>query len=132
DEIEQAGGAARAVERGVFQQAIAASAYAEQRAVEAGASVVVGVNQYTDDQDSAAIPAPDYSALATQQRERVARARAQRDRPAAERALAALRAAAERAAEPLVPPIVAAVRTRATVGEISDVLRSVWGVYQPG
>jgi methylmalonyl-CoA mutase N-terminal domain/subunit len=131
DEIEQAGGAARAIERGLFQQAIAASAYAEQRAVESGASVVVGVNQYADDQESVAIPAPDYSALAALQRERVARARQARDRLAVERALAEVRHAAEQADQPLVPPIVAAARARATVGEISDVLRGVWGVYHP-
>src|SRR6266576_2522448 len=51
EEIEQAGGAARAVERGLFQEAIARSAYAQQRAIESGERVVVGVNDYADDQE---------------------------------------------------------------------------------
>ena len=131
DEIEEAGGAARAVERGVFQEAIARSAYAQQRAVESEAAVVVGVNRYADDQAVPSVPAPDYSALAAAQRRRVAAARQRRDQRKATRTLAELRAAAGRPDEPLEPRIIDAVRARATVGEISNVLREVWGVYRP-
>jgi methylmalonyl-CoA mutase N-terminal domain/subunit len=131
EDVETAGGAARAVERGVFQDAIARSAYAQQRAVESGARVVVGVNRYTDDAPLPSVPAPDYSALAEAQRRRLAEARRRRDGGAVARALGALRAAAERPDAPLMPAIVEAVRARATVGEISDVLRAAWGVYRP-
>jgi len=70
-EIEGAGGAARAVERGVFQAAIARSAYEQQKALESEETVVVGVNKYADDVTIPSVPAPDYSALAAVQRRRV-------------------------------------------------------------
>ncbi len=131
DEIEGAGGAARAVERGFFQEAIARSAYAEQRAVESGESVVVGVNEYADDGEPPSIPAPDYSALAAEQRSRLKEMRTKRNARDVQRALDELKTAATDAAAPLMEPILAAVRARAMVGEISDVLRGVWGVYRP-
>jgi methylmalonyl-CoA mutase N-terminal domain/subunit len=130
-EIEQSGGAARAVERGLFQEAIARSAYAQQRAIESGESVVVGVNEYADDQEVPSVPAPDYTALAAAQRRRVAEIRGTRDGGRAQRALGELQAAARDPTAPLMEPILGAVRARATVGEISDVLRGVWGVYRP-
>ncbi|HVH09774.1 MAG TPA: methylmalonyl-CoA mutase family protein [Gemmatimonadales bacterium] len=131
DEIEREGGAARAVERGMFQDAIARSAYAAQRAIEAGQAIVVGVNRYADDPEVPSVPAPDYSALATEQRRRLAASRAQRDREALRSTLDTLGAAARDPSAALLEPILAAVRTRASVGEISDVLRGVWGIYRP-
>jgi len=131
DEIEQAGGAARAVERGVFQEAIARSAYAQQRAIESGEAVVVGVNEYADDQPVPSVPAPDYTALAAVQRERLAEVRGKREAGRVKRALGALDAAARDPTASLMAPMLEAVRARATVGEISDVLRGVWGVYRP-
>ncbi|PYO96869.1 MAG: methylmalonyl-CoA mutase, partial [Gemmatimonadetes bacterium] len=130
-EIERAGGAARAVERGLFQEAIARSAYAQQRAIESGERVVVGVNDYADDQEIPSPPAPDYSALAAAQRRRVAELRGNRDAGNVKRALGGLERAAHDPAAPLMEPMLEAVRARATVGEISDVLRGVWGVYRP-
>jgi methylmalonyl-CoA mutase N-terminal domain/subunit len=99
--------------------------------VEAGKRVVVGVNEYASDEPVPSLPAPDYSALAEAQRARVQAAREQRDAGRMNRALAELEAAARAAAAPLMEPIVAAVRARATLGEISDVLRRVWGEYRP-
>jgi methylmalonyl-CoA mutase N-terminal domain/subunit len=131
DDIERAGGAARAVERGLFQEAIARSAYAQQRAVESGESVVVGVNEYADDQEVPSIPAPDYSAAAAAQRRRVAAMRGTRDGERVKHTLDELTAAARDTSASLMEPILRAVRARATVGEISDVLRAVWGVYKP-
>jgi len=131
EEVESRGGAARAIEQGYFQEAIARSAYAQQQAVEAEQQVVVGVNRFADKQGFPSIPAPDYSALADTQKRRVAEARRKRDRAGVERALAAIRAAAAAPDAPLMPRILEAVRARATVGEISDVLREVWGVYRP-
>jgi methylmalonyl-CoA mutase N-terminal domain/subunit len=131
EEIESRGGAARAIEQGYFQEAIARSAYAQQQAVELEQQVVVGVNRFADAQGLPSISAPDYSALADAQKRRVAEARRKRESARVEPALAELRAAAAAPDAPLMPRILEAVRARATVGEISDVLRGVWGVYRP-
>ncbi len=130
-EIEGAGGAARAVERGVFQAAIARSAYEQQKALESEETVVVGVNKYADDLTIPSVPAPDYSALAAVQRRRVVELRGKREKGNVKRVLGALESAARDATAPLMEPIIDAVRARCTVGEISDVLRGVWGVYKP-
>ena len=119
----------RAIERGWFQERIAASAYAQQRDVEAGRAVVVGVNQYVTDETTPPLTAPDYGQLATGQRARVAAARAKRDQKPAARALGELESAARDPRGQLMEPILTAVRARATLGEISDILRKVWGVY---
>ncbi len=129
DEIADGGGAARAVERGDLQDAIARSAYEYQRAVEAGDVVVVGVNRFTEGGELPPIAEPDYSALAAQQVERVRRAREVREEGAWRGALDSL-AQAARGEAPLMPPIIAAVRARATVGEIANALREVWGSFR--
>lgn len=130
-EVEELGGAARAIERGWFQEAIARAAYEQQRAIERGEMVVVGVNAFTADEPPPAIPAPDYSTLAEEQRQRLASARKQRDTTAVTRALDALRAAARAQDAHLMEPIIEAVRARASVGEISGGLREVWGTFKP-
>jgi methylmalonyl-CoA mutase N-terminal domain/subunit len=129
EDIEAGGGAAVAVHEGRFQDAIARSAWAQQQAVERGDQVVVGVNRFTDDGPPAAVPGPDYSALARRQRERVAATRARRDAGAVRTTLAALDAGA-RGSDPLMPLIIDAVRARATLGEISDVFRACWGTWR--
>ena len=116
--------------RDSFQEAIARSAYALQQAQESGDRVVVGVNRFTDDSPPPSIPTPDFSTLETRQRARLAEVRARRSPDAVRQALDALRAAAA-GTDPLMPHILEAVRARATLGEISDQLRSVWGVYRP-
>jgi methylmalonyl-CoA mutase N-terminal domain/subunit len=130
DQVDQLGGAARAIERGFFQEAIAQSAYEMQKAQESGERVVVGVNRFTDDSPPVRIDTPDFSALENRQRARLAEAKRRRDTPAVQRALAAVRSAAA-GTDPLMPLIIEAVRVRATLGEISDALREVWGVYRP-
>ena len=92
--------------------------------------MVVGVNRFTDDEPPPVIAMPDFAELADRQRARLAAVRAARDAARVESALAAVRAAAG-TPEPLMPPILDAVRSRATLGEISDALRSVWGSYRP-
>jgi methylmalonyl-CoA mutase, N-terminal domain len=131
DEVETGGGAVKAIERGFFQEAIARSAYEQQREIEEGKRVVVGVNEYVTGEPSPPIPAPDYSKLAGAQRERVSELRGSRDGGRVKKALSALEAAARSPDGALMEPILEAVRARATLGEISDVLRSVWGVYDP-
>jgi methylmalonyl-CoA mutase N-terminal domain/subunit len=130
NEVDRLGGAAAAIERGFFQDAIARSAYTLQRAQEAGEVTVVGVNRFTDDSVPPPLTTPDFPGLEARQRGRVAAVRAARDGGAVERGLAAIARAAE-GTEPLMPPIIEAVRARATLGEISETLRKAWGVYRP-
>jgi methylmalonyl-CoA mutase N-terminal domain/subunit len=129
-EVDSLGGAARAIERGFFQEAIARSAYESQKAQESGETVVVGVNRFSDGSPPPTIETPDFSALEAQQKARLAETRRRRNAGEAQRSLAALRSAAK-GTNPLMPLIVEAVRSRATLGEISDTLREVWGMYRP-
>jgi methylmalonyl-CoA mutase N-terminal domain/subunit len=129
-QVQAQGGAAAAIARGFFQDQIHQSAYAHQQSLERGETVVVGVNRFADANGPPVIPAPDYSGLASAQRARLAQARRARDQGSWRQALESL-AAAARGTTPLMPLIVDAVRARATVGEICDALRGVWGVYRP-
>ena len=129
--VEVGGGAVKAIERGYFQEAIARSAYEQQRDIEAGKQVVVGVNEYVTDESIPAIPAPDYSMLAAAQRTRLNALRENREASTVKRRLEALDAAARQPDAPLMEPILDAVRARATLGEISDVFRAAWGVHDP-
>jgi len=131
-EISERGGAARSIDQGFFQDAIAKSAYSHQRSIESGDMAVVGVNEFVEDEGPTIIPAPDYSRLAQLQLERVRQARVDRDQTRCNSALEELcRVAA--GSERLMPVIIEAVRARATVGEISDKLRGVWGTFHsPG
>jgi methylmalonyl-CoA mutase N-terminal domain/subunit len=129
-EVDNLGGAAAAIERGFFQDAIARSAYALQQAQESGAAIVVGLNRFTDDSAAPSTATPDFPELEARQRSRVAAVRAARDGVAAISALGSVEQAA-RGTEPLMPRIIEAVRARATLGEISDTLRKAWGVYRP-
>jgi methylmalonyl-CoA mutase N-terminal domain/subunit len=113
-----------------LQDAIARSAYELQKQQESGQMVVVGVNRFTDDSPPLEIEIPDYSALEVQQRDRLASAKRRRNDADASRALDAIRDAATGRVW-LMPPILDAVRARATLGEISEVLRAVWGAYRP-
>jgi methylmalonyl-CoA mutase, N-terminal domain len=131
EEVEDGGGSVKAIESGYFQEAIARSAYEQQRRIEEGKQVVVGVNEYVTGEPVPLIPAPDYSKLAEAQRKRLAALREKRDATRVRRALGALEVAARDAEAPLLEPILEAVRARATLGEISDILRGVWGVHDP-
>ena len=132
DEIGRKGGAAAAIERGDFQEAIARSAYEQQRAQERGDQVVVGVNRFAEDEPAPPAPPqmPDYGALAAEQVERVRATRAARDAETCHATLDALAQAARTPGRNLMPLLVNAVRARATVGEISDTLREVWGTHR--
>jgi methylmalonyl-CoA mutase, N-terminal domain len=131
--VDELGGSEKAIAAGFFQEEIARSAYEHQLRVEAGETVIVGVNRFGDDEGPLNIPAPDYSALEAEQVQSVKRVREKRDAAAVKRALGALRdASAPASTRPqLMPLIVDAVRARATVGEISETLASNWGLYRP-
>ncbi len=130
DEIGRKGGAAAAIERGDFQDAIARAAYEQQRAQESGEQAVVGVNRFTEDEPTPPRQMPDYGAFAAEQIEQVRATRAARDAKACHAALDALAAAARTPGRNLMPLLVNAVRARATIGDISDVLREVWGTHR--
>ncbi len=129
-QVDELGGAAKAIERGFFQEAIAASAYELQRRQESGELVVVGVNRFTDGSPPPTIEAPDFSALEGDQKSRLERVKRTRDAGAVTLTLGKVKVAAA-GTEPLMPSILEAVRSRATLGEISDTLREVWGTYRP-
>jgi methylmalonyl-CoA mutase N-terminal domain/subunit len=138
EQVDAMGGSPEAIARGFFQDEIARSAYEYQLRVERGETVVVGVNRFGDGQDPPIIPTPDFSALEQGQVGRLAEVRARRDGALVERTLATLRETAvpyadpDAANPPLMPLILDAVRARASVGEISDTLATVWGKYRPG
>ena len=129
DEIDERGGAARAID--YLQEEIHRSAYEHQKAVESGDRVIVGVNEYREDESAMRIEQPDYGALETGQKERLERVRRERDDDVVRRTLTSVGSAA-RGSDNLLPPIVAAVKARATLGEISNVLREAWGEYRRG
>jgi len=132
--VEDLGGSAKAIEKGFFQEEIARSAYEFQQRVEGGETVIVGVNQFTDESEGLSIPSPDYAGMERGQVGRLAKARAARDADAHKAALSALAEAAAAnpgAAFELMPLVISAVRARASVGEISDALAKSWGRYVP-
>jgi len=128
-EIDRRGGALAAIESGFVQRAIQDAAYTDQRAVDAGERVVVGVNQFVTD------TAPEIDVLRIdpdlerRQIERLRQVRASRSRSGWDEAIDSVRAAA-RDGRNLVPSIIAAVQAHATVGEIADGLRGVFGEYR--
>jgi methylmalonyl-CoA mutase, N-terminal domain len=131
-EIEKRGGAARCVAEGFVQQEIGRSAYATQQAIERGELIVVGVNRFVEPDTERPVAAPDYRALAAGQVERLQASRATRDKKKALTALAAVSAAAKNSGANLMEPILDAVRARATLGEISLALETVWGRHDRG
>jgi methylmalonyl-CoA mutase, N-terminal domain len=134
--VDSLGGAAKAIEASFFQEEIARSAYDYQMRVESRETIVVGVNAYTDGSAPPIVPAPDFSALERDQVARLRGVRAARDDGAVRAALARLAEIAPAylpasgARPPIVEVIIDAVRARASVGEIADVLRERWGTYK--
>jgi methylmalonyl-CoA mutase N-terminal domain/subunit len=126
--IDEMGGMVEAISRGYVQREIQDSAYAWQRQVEAKERVVVGVNAFRSEEPpvEAMKVAP---ALEERQVERLRAFRAGRDSAAARRAADELRQAA-RGKDNLMPFVLAAVKARATLGEVSDALRDVFGEYR--
>ncbi len=130
DGIEAKGGALRAIERGEIQREIQESAYRFQREVEAQERVIVGVNRFEEEGEAAAIDLLRIDpGLERAQRERLRALRARRPAGPWAAALDALEARA-RSAENLLPAIVEAVLAWATVGEISNRLRAVFGEHR--
>ncbi|MFD7116226.1 methylmalonyl-CoA mutase [Streptomyces sp. NPDC059922] len=128
--VEEMGGAVEAIERGFQKSEIERSAYAVTRETESGERVVVGVNRFTMDEEEPYEPLRVDPAIEARQAARLARLRSDRDGSAVDRALTELRAAAAGTAN-VLPPMKTALAARATVGEVCDALREVWGTYVP-
>ncbi|WP_243300850.1 acyl-CoA mutase large subunit family protein [Geothrix oryzisoli] len=127
--VDELGGMVAAIEKGLPQREIQNAAYAYQKAVEKGEQIVVGVNRFAISGEVT----PDLlrvdESLGETRRRQVAAVRAGRDQAATSARLAEL-AAAAKGTENLMPRILAAVKAEATVGEICDALRAVFGEYQ--
>ena len=128
--IEAQGGALAAIEKGYIQQQIQESAYAAQRAVDRGEIVVVGVNRFAQPDDAAAAGQLFHIDAAAErtQIDRLHQVRASRSQQAWDTAMGRVGRAAQDGSN-LVMPILEAVEARATVGEIADTLRRVWGEH---
>jgi methylmalonyl-CoA mutase, N-terminal domain len=130
--IDALGGMVAATEAGLPQARIADAAYAAQRQLEAGQRLVVGVNSHVEPEgEEPPIHRPDPE-VARAQVERVRALRARRDPAVHAAALAGLRRACA-GADNVMPPLIAAAEADATIGEMCDVFREVWGAYRdPG
>lgn len=113
-----------------MQDEITAAAYEFTRAVDRGDKVVVGVNRYVDEAPEPPDVFPIDPESQRRQAERTKSVRAERDQPAVDAALADV-AAAARGTQNLLYPMKEALAAMATLGEVSDVLRAEFGVYQP-
>ncbi len=131
EDVDERGGMRRAIENQWVQRQIQDVAFERQREQEAGERIIVGVNEFeVEEEGEQDIEEVDEAVEAAQQ-ESVAEVREERDDDAVEAALAELREAAH-GDENLMPYIVDAVKVYATTGEVCDVLRDVFGEYQPG
>ncbi len=128
ERIDGMGGMIPAIERGFPQAEIAQASYDYQRAVERGEEVIVGVNRFTEEDEQPPELLQIDETAERRQIERVAEVKKRRSQAAVDRALAELRRAAE-GTENTMPHILEAVRAYATVGEICDALKDVFGGY---
>ncbi|WP_394431169.1 acyl-CoA mutase large subunit family protein [Streptomyces sp. SGAir0957] len=128
--VEELGGAVAAIEHGFQKAEIERSAYRIAQETDSGERVVVGVNRYQLDTEEPYEPLRVDPAIEAQQAQRLAALRAGRDQGAVDTALAALKKAAA-GDDNVLYPMKDALRARATVGEVSNALREVWGTYTP-
>jgi methylmalonyl-CoA mutase N-terminal domain/subunit len=127
--IDSLGGTLAAIESGFIQREIQDAAYQAQQRIDSGESVVVGVNRYVSDDPQPIATLKIDPEMEARQIARVREVRATRD-PGAWRASLDAVSATARGTDNLVPPIIAAVEAHATVGEISDAMRAVFGEHR--
>ncbi|MEX1046774.1 MAG: methylmalonyl-CoA mutase family protein [Actinomycetota bacterium] len=130
DKIDGMGGAVAAIEAGFYQDEIHEAAFRIQQGVESGDRVIVGVNKFVEEDEKL----PEIQRIGEeeerQQAERTRRLKADRDQASVDRVLAEVGETA-RGTGNLLPSTKEALRARATLGEVSDVLREVFGEYHP-
>jgi methylmalonyl-CoA mutase N-terminal domain/subunit len=129
--IDEMGGIIRAVEEGFPQKEIGESAYRFQREVEEGERLIVGVNAFESDRHEPVEILKIDERVAEEQVQRLDKVKSERNAKAVSAALAKIEAAC-RGTQNLMPPVLEAVKSYATLGEISDVFRKVWGQYREG
>jgi len=129
NQIQEMGGAAKAVE--FMKEEIHQAAYRFQLQVESGDRTVVGLNAFVEEGGEPTIQQPDFSTLEDAQKARLGSWKAERDEAVLLNSLEGIRSTA-RSRENLLPPMIEAAKNRATLGEISDVLREEWGSYDQG
>jgi methylmalonyl-CoA mutase N-terminal domain/subunit len=128
--IEAAGGTLASIEAGVIQREIQDSAYLAQVAIDSGEAIVVGVNQFTTDRAAAPIETMRIDPeVERRQIERVRAIRASRSASAWSKTIGGVERTARDGGN-LVPAVIAAVEASATVGEIADAMRGVFGEYE--
>lgn len=128
-DIKARGGALSCIESGYFGDEIAANAYRQQRAIDAGEMKVVGVNCFEDPEKTEVEVLKVDPALAEARRKKLAEYRKRRDAASVNTALETLKAEAAEESAPLMEPIIECVRAGATIGEISGALREIFGTY---
>jgi len=128
DKIDALGGSVNAIEQGYIQNEIAAAAYEYQMAIESGEQIIVGVNKYTADEKVNPEVFRIDDSIRIEQTEKINQLKAERNNKEVALRLEALKNAAQ-GNENLMPFILAAVEEYATLGEIADILRGVFGEY---
>jgi methylmalonyl-CoA mutase N-terminal domain/subunit len=130
--IDSLGGAVTAIEAGFFAREIEEASYAAQRDLEEGRRFVIGVNAFREEEETASPPLLTVNPrIEEEQVERLRTFRAARDRQACQESLERLKCAAREDAN-LLPTILSAVQSSATLGEVIGALKTVWGEYRPG
>jgi methylmalonyl-CoA mutase N-terminal domain/subunit len=129
DRIDKLGGAVKAIEAGYQQREIHEAAFRYQQAIESKEQIIVGVNDFTSDEEEQGEILKIDLTLESQQKKRLAAVRAERNQTAAKAALEQVESTARDGGN-LMPVIIDAVRVYATLGEISDAMRSVFGEYR--
>jgi methylmalonyl-CoA mutase N-terminal domain/subunit len=130
ERVESLGGAVAAIEHGFQKAEIERSAYQIAQEIDGGERVVVGVNRFTLDAEEPYEPLRVDPTIEAHQAERLAKLRADRSQDDVDRALDTVKRAAS-GSDNVLYPMREALRARATVGEVSHALRSVWGTYVP-
>lgn len=128
--VDEMGGSIEGAKAGYFQQELAEGAHREQQAVESGGSLIVGVNAFTDGNETRYPSFQVDRQAAARQIARLQALRNSRDQPEVDRALATLREVCG-SEDNVVPAVIGAVKAYATVGEIADVWREVFSDYRP-
>ena len=130
DEIDQLGGMVEAIKAGYVQREIQESAYQKQQEIDQKKKVVVGINKYRSQKDRAEVDLLKVDpALEAEQKARLQQLKSNRNQQLVQKTLDSVKKAAKND-ENLMTPIIEAVRARATLNEISDQLRDVFGEYQ--
>jgi methylmalonyl-CoA mutase, N-terminal domain len=129
--VDELGGAVAAIERGFQKAQIENAAYQVTREIDDGDRIVVGVNKFVTTGEEPYQPLRVDPALEAEQAEKLARLRERRDKTAVAKTIGALKKTAA-GTENVLYPLRDALRADATLGEVCDALRDVWGEYQPG